>query len=240
MFIILSGLGSESSFSESNKLFEIRPLGEWRLHVSACQRALWRALGWVGIGMGCCLVGLEGRADVPGGVNLDSEARASADFISPNTDGLRINGLWPQNVGDSDGVFADRASLLTAGSFVDNVGTFRSVGQDILRDGQFITVENNDEDGPAGVLTGIELWLKADSGTSTSISGEALSVWNDQSGNGNHAIAGLKAPTFLHDVTGNINFNPTIRFDEAEDQLNLNVPGVVGSNEFSFYFVGII
>lgn len=376
MFVILSRLGSEGSFYESNKRFAIRPLGEWRLRLTAYQGTFGKALGWVALAVGCCMVGLEGRAAAPGGVSSETEVWASGDSLFANSDGYSINGLWQENVAspvgqlfaenqavlragvsdpininrvdsfdvvaidqndrielnrtqsrstnyesivtiaesggdtndreflfgshnagsntfgvtdipnevdqrlgrvwvvqetgdvgnvdvsfdlsgsslpseiqvvdelfllyDGDGVFAEGASLLTASSFANSVVTFRSVGQGILSDGQFFTMGIKDGDGPAGVLTGIELWLKADSGTSTSISGEALSVWNDQSGNSNHAISGLKAPTFLHDVAEHINFNPTIRFDEAEDQLNINVPGVDGSNEFSLYFVGII
>jgi PKD domain/SprB repeat len=40
---------------------------------------------------------------------------------------------------------------------------------------------------PGGVSSGLYLWLNGDVGTSSSNHGDALSFWNDQSGNGHHA-----------------------------------------------------
>jgi hypothetical protein len=70
--------------------------------------------------------------------------------------------------------------------------------------------------GPGGVgdSNNNSLWLRANSGTSTTANGTAVSSWNDQSGNANHAIqasANLQ-PLFQSTV---INNQPTILFDNV-------------------------
>src|SRR5205823_6256666 len=71
---------------------------------------------------------------------------------------------------------------------------------------------------PGGV-TGETLWLKADAGVTTS--GSDVSSWADQSTSSNHATQGIAAnqPTL---IANNINFNPGVNFDGANDNLPLN------------------
>jgi hypothetical protein len=40
---------------------------------------------------------------------------------------------------------------------------------------------------PGGVSSGLQVWLKADAGSSTTTDNTAITTWNDQSPNGNHA-----------------------------------------------------
>ncbi|MCK0133553.1 BspA family leucine-rich repeat surface protein [Arenibacter sp. S6351L] len=68
---------------------------------------------------------------------------------------------------------------------------------------------------PGGVSSNISLWLKADTGTNTTLDGQVISTWGDQSGGGydmNEAVTG-QGPQFL---SNGINFNP------AADFVNVN------------------
>src|SRR5690606_2320375 len=76
---------------------------------------------------------------------------------------------------------------------------------------------------PGGVSSGLQLWLRADTGTSTTTNGTALSQWNDWSGNSYHAsqAIGVNQPGYRNHDTDNINFNPVLRFDGANDWLSI-------------------
>ncbi|MBP1673900.1 MAG: hypothetical protein H6Q24_38 [Bacteroidetes bacterium] len=79
--------------------------------------------------------------------------------------------------------------------------------------------------GPGGVGSASDnlLWLKADVGTSTTINGNPISFWNDQSGNAMNATQGTAnlQPKYL---AGAMNGRPAILFNNADgvyDYLNL-------------------
>ena len=101
-------------------------------------------------------------------------------------------------------------------------------------DGTFtanITLANNDADeanytfsvqgqatitltqGPGGVTNDLQLWLKADNGSSYN-DGDSVTLWTDQ-GRGADATTNLssQAPTYRNNANKNINFNPVIEFD---------------------------
>lgn len=67
-------------------------------------------------------------------------------------------------------------------------------------------------------IAGLELWLKADAGTSTTVDGAAISQWNDQSGNANHATqgGGTAQPIYKAAI---VNGLPVVRFDRSNDEL---------------------
>lgn len=71
--------------------------------------------------------------------------------------------------------------------------------------------------GPAGVgsATTNIVWLKADAGSSTTVSGNAVSQWNDQSGNGNHVSQSTAVwrPLYRSSVAGALNGMPAMEFD---------------------------
>jgi hypothetical protein len=80
---------------------------------------------------------------------------------------------------------------------------------------------------PAPVIptSGLQLWLKADEGVTTS--GSRVKRWGDQSGNGNDAHqADPERQPFL--VEGQLNGQPVIRFDGVDDRLGLS-----GTNQMS-------
>ncbi len=74
----------------------------------------------------------------------------------------------------------------------------------------------NSQTGPAGVgsSTNNVLWLKADAGTSSTVSNTPISAWNDQSGNGINVTQTISAqqPSFAVNV---INNKPAIQFDNV-------------------------
>ncbi len=68
---------------------------------------------------------------------------------------------------------------------------------------------------PGGELTGLELWLKADSGTNTKINNDPLTYWNDNSPNKNNHTQSTASnqPRYIeHDF----NYNPSVYFDGSD------------------------
>ncbi|WP_263602339.1 hypothetical protein [Chryseobacterium sp. PET-29] len=74
---------------------------------------------------------------------------------------------------------------------------------------------------PGGVL-GTALWLKADSGTSSTVDNTAISQWNDQA-NANNAVQSTTAsqPVYRDSGASVLNFNPTVVFDGTNDYLTV-------------------
>ena len=64
----------------------------------------------------------------------------------------------------------------------------------------------------------LKLWLEADSITGHT-NGQAVSIWNDSSDNGNNAIAGAPSTTPIYDSTA-MNGKPVVRFDGINDLLD--------------------
>lgn len=71
--------------------------------------------------------------------------------------------------------------------------------------------------GPAGVGNASSniVWLKADAGSSTTVSGNAVSQWNDQSGNSNNVAqaTGTRQPLYRSTVASAFNGMPAMEFD---------------------------
>jgi len=75
---------------------------------------------------------------------------------------------------------------------------------------------------PGGISA--ELWLKADTGTSSTINGSGISQWNDQSGNSNNVAQGTAGnqPSYFSSASQLVNFNPVVKFDGTNDELIIN------------------
>ena len=71
---------------------------------------------------------------------------------------------------------------------------------------------------PGGILSNLQLWFQADSGTNTIAEGANVQNWTDISGNGNNAFESTNQPTYSATA---INNNPAINFDGANDRLPL-------------------
>jgi len=76
-------------------------------------------------------------------------------------------------------------------------------------------VSTADAQSPGGVSTNLELWLKANQGTT--VIGSEVSAWADQSGNGNNFsnTAGVARGTLPDLISNNYNWNPSIFFNES-------------------------
>ncbi len=90
-------------------------------------------------------------------------------------------------------------------------------------------------EGPAGIFTNMQLWIKADAGVlnggAAASDGQAVNTWEDQSGirvnNANDAQ--VPSPTFRNNATDNINFNPTVEFDGVDDGLDFGTEFIYSS-----------
>jgi hypothetical protein len=75
---------------------------------------------------------------------------------------------------------------------------------------------------PGGVDAGLQLWVKADAGTSSTTNGTAVSTWSDQSGNGNNmTVTAANRDPFYTDPAITSNFNPTVDFDGSNDGMEI-------------------
>ncbi len=92
---------------------------------------------------------------------------------------------------------------------------------------------------PVAIERELALWLKADAGVTADGSG-LVSQWNDQSGNGNHAVQ-IQAVNQPLLVAGAMNGKPVLRFDGSGANLNyLEIPhasSLVIRSDFSVFAV---
>lgn len=101
-----------------------------------------------------------------------------------------------------------------------------------------IKIEFDDVRAPGGVEADLNLWLRADAGTNTTVDGSALATWSDQSSTGNDAVTAGSDPTFRDNLTSNINFNPVVNFDNASSQhLSLNGALLPNASPERAYFI---
>ena len=81
---------------------------------------------------------------------------------------------------------------------------------------------------PGGVSAGLNVWLKADAGTSSTTDAAFLTSWNDQSPNGNHATQNTQAAKPQY-YSNQMNGNPAVR-TTGPRYMNLNLQGIINSN----------
>ncbi len=89
---------------------------------------------------------------------------------------------------------------------------------------------------PGGVSTGLELWLRADQGTSCTTNGCSVSSWTDQSANG-YTANSSNQPSFS-EVSRN--YNPAIEFDGNNNHFEIAggiFPSSGGWNDIMSYSV---
>jgi len=95
---------------------------------------------------------------------------------------------------------------------------------------------------PGGVSSNLQLWLKADVGISQT-DGQTLTNWVDQSTNAytasNTAGNGQTSPTFRNNTTDNINFNPAVEFDGANNGVDLAGNYIYSNNDGMTFFAAI-
>ncbi|WP_176706228.1 S-layer homology domain-containing protein [Paenibacillus hemerocallicola] len=76
---------------------------------------------------------------------------------------------------------------------------------------------------PGGVASGLLLWLNPASVGATVANGGAVAEWKDLSGTDNHAVQAVNGnqPVYYNNAANNVNFNPVVKFDGANEYLDL-------------------
>lgn len=171
--------------------------------------------------------------------------------VAATTIEFDLTGLgYSTNVSDFQLIISDTnvggdfsgATTVPAASLVGNKLVFTNVD---LTDGQFFTLgTSRTACGPGGITSDLYVWLRADAGTSTTTNNTTLSTWSDQSGTSTNATEDGNAPLFLNNTTNNINFNPVIDFDGADDRLALGnlseiKSGATNGGDYTMMAIGL-
>jgi trimeric autotransporter adhesin len=106
-------------------------------------------------------------------------------------------------------VFGSDGSTVDDGIAIDN----------IIIKGDYITPPSDPSIGPGDVNANLKLWLKSDTGTSTTTNNTAITTWNDHAYDNDAISYGTNRPLFKNNTTDNINFNPVIDFSRASANL---------------------
>lgn len=122
-----------------------------------------------------------------------------------------------------------------AASIDGDVITFSGIN---LTDGQYFSLGTaRSSCGPGGVTASLDVWLRADAGSSSTTDNTTVATWSDQSGNANDGTSDGTPPLYRDNSTENINFNPIMEFDGTNDRLSADFTGIRNSN-YSVIAVG--
>jgi hypothetical protein len=136
--------------------------------------------------------------------NVETDASPSK-FIEASISSTNVTALNNKNVIRFRINFGSDNRNTNSGVAIDNV---------ILK-GDFITAQSNPVIGPGSINSNLKLWLKANTGTSTTVNNTSLLNWRDQALDNDGKGYGSFAPQFRNDVVRNINFNPVVDFSRA-------------------------
>ena len=95
--------------------------------------------------------------------------------------------------------------------------------------------------GPGGVVDDLDVWLRPDTGTSTTTDGASLTTWSDISTQANDATSDGNPPTYRDNLTDNFNFYPTVDFDGSNDRMVLDLSAIksgAGNGDYTLFAVG--
>ncbi|MFI0491058.1 LamG-like jellyroll fold domain-containing protein [Flavobacterium sp.] len=106
-------------------------------------------------------------------------------------------------------VFASNSSTNDIGVAIDNV----------IVKGDPIVALSNPVKGPGSINGNLKLWLKSNTGTSTTADGTALASWSDQAFDNNSVGISGNSPIYRNNATRNINYNPVVDFAAASSQV---------------------
>ena len=135
---------------------------------------------------------------------------------------------------DGDAVFSAGATAHTTGaSLLGSELSFTGVSFSTA-DFFAIGINNATVVGPGDVVTGLQLWLKADVGTTGTT---PISAWTDQSLNNNDVTVPANGPDVL---TDQLNFNPAIDFTSSNDEYLQITNGIFGTAEYDDLWVYMV
>ena len=134
---------------------------------------------------------------------------------------------------DADGDFSSGASSVT----MTLNGTVWETDYD-FSDGQYFTFATQLPAAPGCVVDNLNLWLKANAGTSSTTDNDVLDLWADQTPNGYDATQTTVAekPSYQSDSINLFNFNSTIGFSGLKDFVNTTMP-VMDKNAYTIFSV---
>lgn len=100
----------------------------------------------------------------------------------------------------------------------------------------------DDDGGPGGVRTNLNIWLKADLGAGSTDNTDVTS-WVDQSFLGHDGTSDGNPPSYRNNATDNLNYNPVVLFDGSNDRLVLDLTDIKdgngnGGGRFAIFGVG--
>lgn len=155
----------------------------------------------------------------PGSVSLDFVI-TSADFNSYSAGDYTL-------LIDTDGDFTSGHTEYSAASVVGDTVRFTGV---TFSSGDYFTIAGPNLKSPGGFSSGLQLWYRADAGIISS--GGFVSDWKDTGPQQNHAIQASSAeqPAFL---SGDINYNPSVSFDDIDDYLPISQVNYTGAASLS-------
>ncbi|MEO1011452.1 MAG: hypothetical protein AAFX53_09115 [Bacteroidota bacterium] len=128
-------------------------------------------------------------------------------FIS--TDGITFTQVANAGKGNGGSFSASTGPILDPDIRFIRVQVLDNAG--VSYPGLHEVVINFADENPGGESTDLALWLRADEGTNTTVNGDAVTFWADQSGMALHASQETATSPTLN-TTALHNFNPTISF----------------------------
>jgi len=148
--------------------------------------------------------------------NADYESTNTIIFYSKTSTLLSTDFTFPAAMTSQFRVRSD-ASDITDLVYIDNITITGTV---------FCSPTN----GPGGITTSLDLWLKADQldGATVGTDGTGVSKWADN-GKGNHAetvVAGQE-PVYQNNTTRNFNFNPVVEFENNNNTSNSDMTYII-------------
>ena len=90
---------------------------------------------------------------------------------------------------------------------------------------------------PGYVSAGLQMWLKANAGTSTTTDDTDITLWSDMSGEGTDASGTTNFPRFRDNPSFNFNFNPVIVTDGLDDTLATVRDPIADTDDFTLFMV---
>lgn len=153
-------------------------------------------------------------------VDVDGIANAEHGWTGKNSENSTSNSKFveaslPDSVLDNQPslrfrvVFGSTASTHDVGVAIDN----------IIIKGDYILSPSDPTYGPGNVNTNLKLWLKSDSGTSTSTDNTALTTWSDQAFDNDAEAYNTASPIYKNNPSDNMNFNPVIDFQRSSSDV---------------------
>ena len=116
--------------------------------------------------------------------------------------------------GVDDAITANDTAVITVS--VNDAGS-HDIFDDIADQTVNITLTNDDVQSPGGLFTDLELWFKADAGTSTTINGAVIAQWdNSVALSTNHATQ-AGGGSFATYSASTHNFNPSVYFPNGDN-----------------------